>query len=117
MAGEMLRAKLLHNLLVLVLLVGLLPMFNHVSSMQTMRMDEAMASSMGAPQGNVATENTSENSASPCCDAICLSSLAWAFVVPQSVYPSVYGGGERISYSTLIIRSIYLQVAVPPPKA
>ena len=116
MAGEMLRAKLLHNLLVLVLLAGLLPMSNHVSSMQTMRMDEAVASSW-VPKGNVTTENTDKNSASSCCDVICPFSLAYAFVVPQSVYPSVYGGGERISYSTLIIRSIYLRVAVPPPKA
>lgn len=89
MAGEMLRAKLLHNLLVLVLLAGLLPMSNHVSSMQTMRMDETMTSSMGAPQGNVTTENNDENSASSCCDAICPFSLACAFVVPQSVHPSV----------------------------
>ena len=116
MAGEMFRAKLLHNLLVLVLLVGLLPMSNHISSMQTMRMDEAVASSMGAPQGNGTTENTDKNSASSCCDAICPFSLACAFVVPQFVYATAYGGSERIPYSTLIVRSIYLQVAFPPPK-
>ena len=116
MAGEMFRAKLLHNLLVLVLLVGLLPMSNHVSSMQTMRMDEAVASSR-APQGNGTTENTDKNSASPCCDAICPFSLVCAFVIPQSVCVALYGGSERISYSSFIARSIYLQVASPPPKA
>jgi hypothetical protein len=116
MVREMFRAKLLHNLLVLVLLVGLLPMSNHVSSMQTMRMDEVVASSL-APQGNVTTEKTDKNSASSCCDAICPFSLACAFVVPQSVYSGVYGGGERISYSSFIAQSIYLRVASPPPKA
>ena len=116
MAGKMFRAKLLHNLLVLVFLVGLLPMSNHVSSMQTMRMDKTMASSW-APQGNVTTENMDKNSASSCCDAICPFSLACAFVVPRPVYAIAYGGSERISYSALIVRSIYLQVAVPPPKA
>jgi hypothetical protein len=117
MAREMFRTKLLHNLLRLALLVGLLPMSNHMFAMQTMRMDEAMASSMGAPQGNVTTENTEENSASSCCDAICPSSLAWAFVIPQSICVALYGGSERILYSALILRSIYLQVAIPPPKA
>jgi len=109
--------KLLHSLLRVVLLVGLLPISNHMSAMQTMRMDEAMASSMWAPQGNGTTESTDEDSASSCCDAICPSSLAYAFVLPQSVYATVYGGSERISYSVFIVRSIYLQVASPPPKA
>ena len=117
MIGEMFRTKLLHNLLGLALLVGLLPMSNHMSAMQTMRMDEAMASSMGAPQGQVATENTSENSASPCCDAICPYSPAWAFVIPESVCLVLYGGSERFSYYSFIARSIYLRVASPPPKA
>ena len=113
----MFRTKLLHNLLPLVLLIGLLPMSNHMSAMHTMQMDEAMASSMGASQGNGTTENTDENSPSSCCDAICLSSLAYAFVLPQSVYATVYGDSERISYSVFTVRSIYLQVASPPPKA
>ena len=109
--------KLLHSLLRVVLLVGLLPISNHMSAMHPMQMDEAMASSMGASQGNGTTENTDDNSPSSCCDAICPSSLAYAFVIPQSVYATVYGGSERISYSAFIIRSIYLQVASPPPKA
>jgi hypothetical protein len=113
----MFRAKLLHNLLVLVLLVGLLPMSNHTRAMQTMRMDEGVTSSMGAPQGNGTTENTDKNSASSCCDAICPFSLACAFVVPQAVDARVHGGGERISYASFIARSIYLRVASPPPKA
>ena len=117
MAGEMFRAKLFHSLLRLVLLIGLLPMSNHISAMQTMRMDEAMASSMGASQGNGTTENTDKDSASSCCDAICPFSLACAFVAPQSVYAALYGGSERISYSVFTARSIYLQVASPPPKA
>ena len=85
--------------------------------MHSMRMDEAMASSMGASQGNGTTESTAEDSTRSCCDAICQSSLAYAFVLPQSVYATVYGGSERISYSAFIVRSIYLQVASPPPKA
>lgn len=113
----MFRTKLLHSLLRLVLLVGLLPMSNHMSAMQTMRMDEAMTSSTGSPQGNGTTENTDEDAASSCCDAICPFSLACAFVVPQSVYATVYGGSERISYSAFIARLIYLQAAIPPPKA
>ena len=112
----MFRTKLLHSLLRLVLLVGLFPMFNHMSAMQTMRMDEVMASSMAAPQGNGTTENTDENSPSSCCDAICPFPLGWAFVIPQSVYTAVYGGSERISYSAFVFQSIFLQVAVPPPK-
>ena len=117
MAGEMFKAKLFHNLLRLVLLAGLLRMSNHLSSIQTMHMDEAMASSMAAPQGNVTTENTDKNSVSSCCDAICPFSLAYAFVVPQFVYATTYGGSERIAYSSFIARSIYLRVTSPPPKA
>lgn len=92
-------------------------MSNHMSAMHSMRMDEAMTSSMGASQGNGTAESTDEDSASSCCDAICLFSLAYAFVIPQSVYVTVYGGSERISCSAFIFRSIYLQVAIPPPKA
>jgi hypothetical protein len=92
-------------------------MSNHMSAMHTMRMDEVIASSMGAPQENGTTGNIDENSASSCCDAICPFSLACIFVLPQSVYATVYGGSERISYSAVIARSIYLQVAIPPPKA
>jgi hypothetical protein len=117
MAGEMFRIKLYHNLLRLVLLVGLLPISNHMSTIHPMQMDEAMASSMGASQGNGTTESAAEDSASSCCDAICPSSLAYAFVLPQSVYATVYGGSERISYSVFVVRSIYPQVASPPPKA
>jgi hypothetical protein len=113
----MLGTKRLHSLLRVVLLVGLLPMSNHMSAMHPMRIDEAMASSMGAPQGNGTTESTDEDSASSCCDAICPSSLAYAFVLPQSVCVGLYGGSERISYSVFTVRSIYLQVAIPPPKA
>jgi hypothetical protein len=113
----MIRTKLLYGLLRLVLLVGLFPMSNHVSAMQTMRMDEAMVSSMEIPPGDVTTENTDENSASSCCDAICLFPLVWAVVIPQSVCVALYKGGERISGSAFIARSIYLQVAIPPPKA
>jgi hypothetical protein len=80
-------------------------------------MDEAMTSSKDASHANGATESTDEDATSSCCDAICPSSLAYAFVLPQSVYATVYGGSERISYSVFIVRSIYLQVASPPPKA
>ena len=113
----MFRTKLYRSLLRLVLLVGLLPMSNHMSTMHAMRMDEAMTSSMGASQDHATTENTDENPVSSCCDAICLSSLACAFVAPQSVYANVYGDSERIPYSVFIVRSIYPQVASPPPKA
>jgi len=112
----MFGTKLLDSLLRLVLLVGLLPMSNHTRAMQTLRMDEAMASSMEAPQGIVTTENTVKDSAGSCCDAICPFSPACAFVIPQSVYAAVHGGSDRIPYSALIVRSIYLQVAFPPPK-
>src|SRR5688572_18960513 len=114
MTGEMFSTKLLHDLVILVLLVGLLPISNH---MQTMRIDEATASSMEVPQSNVTTENTDENSASSCCDEICPFSLACTFVAPQSVYATMYGGSERIPYSAFIVRSIYLPVTIPPPKS
>jgi len=113
MAGEMFRAKLFHNLLPLVLLIGLLPMSNQMSAVQTMRMDEVMHSSGWAPQVNATTENPT----SSCCDAICPLSPACAFGVPQSIYATVYGGSDRIPHSTFIARSIYLQAAIPPPKA
>ena len=113
----MFRTKLYHSLLRVVLLVGLLPMSNHMSAMHTVRMEEAMASSMGASQGNGTTESTDEDSTHSCCNAICPSSLGSAFVIPQSVYATAYGGSERISVSAFIARSIYLRVASPPPKA
>lgn len=116
-AGEMLRTKLLHSLLRVVLLVGLLPLSNHMPAMHTLRMEEAMTSSAGGTQGKVTTKNTNENSASSCCDAICPFSLTCAFVLPQSGYAAVYGASDQISYSAFVVRSIYLQVAIPPPKA
>ena len=47
MAGEEFRKKLYDNLLRLLLLVGLLPISNHMSAMQAMSIDAAMTSSMG----------------------------------------------------------------------
>lgn len=117
MAREMFRANLLHIWLGLVILVGTLPMANLIPAMQTMQMDEMAVYSQEGFLGNVATENTDENSAHSCCNAVFLFSLACAFVIPQFVYATAYGGSERIPYSALIVRSIYLQVAFPPPKA
>jgi hypothetical protein len=113
----MFRTKLLYSLLRLVLLVGLLPMPNHISAMHIMRMDETMASSMGASQGNGTMESTDEHSPSSCCDAICPSSFAYAFLTPQYAYVDLAGGSERVLNSSPVVQSIYIETAIPPPKA
>jgi hypothetical protein len=85
--------------------------------MHSMRMDEAMASSMGASQGNGTTESTAEDSASSCCDAICPSSLSYTFLTPQYADIDLSGGSERVLNSSPVVQSIYIETAIPPPKA
>ena len=109
-------AKLLFFVLTFTLLVGLLPISNHMFAMHTMRMDDAMVSSMGTSHGNGTTESTDEDSASSCCDAICPSSLAYAFLIPQYAYIDLSGGSERVLNSSPVVQSIYIETAIPPPK-
>ena len=107
----MFRTKLLHILLGVTFLLGLLPISNHMLSMQGMRMDAA------ASQSITAHEKAAGNFSGSCCEAIGSFLLACDFMVFQSAYADLNGGSEQIAYSVPIIQSIYIATLAPPPKA
>lgn len=111
MTGKIFTSKLLSAVLGSALLIGLLPMSNHMSFMQTMSIDAATASQSHIVQGNVG--DTSPRS---CCDAIGPLSPACDFVISQSGYVAQYGGNERVEDTAPIVQSIYIETIAPPPK-
>ena len=111
MISRLWNTKLLHIILGVTFLVGLLPVPNHMLSMQEMHMAaEASISSM-------AQEKPSGNSTSSCCEAIGSLLFGCDFIVIQSMYADLNGGSEQIAYSVPIVQSIYIQTLAPPPKA
>lgn len=103
-------ARLLSITLPIALLMGLLPISNHMSSMQTMRMDAT------APHINNLQENAGDHSTSSCCDAIGPFVVTCDFMASQSARIPDYGGSERVAYSAPIVESIYIKTLAPPPK-
>ena len=94
------------------LVVGLLPVSNHMLSMHKMPMEAAMASQSYMVQGN-----TGGNSTGSCCDAIGSVSPSCDLMVSQSACVPVYGDSERVVNSAPLIQTTYLITATPPPKA
>ena len=107
---RILTAQLLHVALGSVLLFALLPMPNHMMSIQTVHMDSA------APQINIVQGNAGGHSTSSCCDAIGPFVLTCDFLASQSARIPDYGVSERIAYSVPIAQSIYVRTLAPPPK-
>jgi hypothetical protein len=100
-------ARLLFLTLTFALLMGLLPISNHMSPM---RMDAT------APQINNLQENAGDHSTSSCCVAIGPSVLTCEFMASPSACIPEYGDCERVAYSVAIIQAIYIQTLAPPPK-
>jgi len=111
MISKIWNAKLLHILLGSTFLIGLLPISNHMLSMQAMHMN-AVASVSSTVQ-----EKATENSTGSCCEAIGSSLLACDFMVFQTACVGSNGGSEQIVYSVPIVQSIYIESLAPPPKA
>ena len=111
MIGKTWNAKLTHILLGLTLLVGLLPISNHMESMRVISMNMAASPSI------TTDEKTSDNSPGSCCEAIGSFLLACDFIVFQSAFIDPTGGSEQVAYSLPIVQSIYIQTLAPPPKA
>lgn len=111
MVSKIWSVRLLHILLGITFLVGLLPISNHMLTMQAMHMVA------GASSGNTTQEETGDYSAASCCEAIGSLLLACDFMVFQPVCAGPSGGSEKIAYSVLILQSIYIQILAPPPKA
>ena len=103
-------ARLLLFTLTFALLIGLLPISNHMSSMPAMRMDAAI------PQSNIVQGSVEDHSTSSCCDAIGPFVLTCDFMASQSACIPEYGDSERVAYSVPIIQSIYIRIVAPPPK-
>ena len=112
MLGKSFTAKLLSIALTYALMSGLLPISNHMLSMQTMRMEAAMASQSYMVQGN-----TGGNSAGSCCDAMGSVSPLCDLMVSQSACVPVYGDSERVLNFAPVIQSIYTEAVIPPPRA
>ena len=117
MIGKILNAKLLHILLGFALLIGLLPISNHMLPMQTMRLDATATSQFAAFQSNPVQRDAGGNSTRSCCDAMGAFSPACDLVVSQSVHVASYEGGKQIANSDPIFQSVYIHVIAPPPKA
>jgi hypothetical protein len=111
MTRKIWNAKLLHFLLGFTFLIGLLPISNHMLSMQAMHMDAT--ASLGSP----VQEKTSNNSTGSCCEAIGSFLLACDFMAFQIAFVGSNGGNNQIAYSIPIVQSIYIESLAPPPKA
>ncbi|SRR6266542_2155092 len=111
MISKIWNSKLLHILLGTIFLVGLLPISNHMLSMQEMHM------AVEASISSTAQEKTGGNSTGPCCEAIGSLLLACDFMVFQSAWVGSNRGSEQIAYSIPIVQSIYIESLAPPPKA
>ncbi len=107
----MFRRKLLSLLLGSIFLIGLLPISNHMLSMQAMHMN-AVASVSSTVQ-----EKTTENSTGSCCEAIGSFLLACDFMVFQTAFVGSNWGSNQITYSIAVIHLVYIETLVPPPKA
>lgn len=93
------------------LLIGLLPISNHMLTMPAMRGDAMTISRNDVVQGTSA-----DNSTGSCCDLMGASSLACDVMFSHSACVALYGGGEQVVNSEPIARSIYLEAISPPPK-
>jgi len=111
MAFRILIAKLLYVALGSALLLTLLPMPKHASSMQAMLMDTTSSSQAYAAQGNVGGHSTAS-----CCDAMGSFSLACDLIVSQANYTAPCGDGKRVVNSAPIVQSNYVEALTPPPK-
>jgi len=105
-------ARILLIVLTFALLIGLSPISTHMSSVQTMQMDETMISY----QSNMNHGNAGAIITGSCCDEMASFSIGCAFLVPPCAYVGLSGGSERIGFSTPLIQSIYIQALAPPPK-
>lgn len=81
--------------------------------MQAMHMDEMAVSN----QSNMKQESTGENSTGSCCDEIAPFSLGCSFLVPQYACIDLSGGSKRVLNSSPLVQFIYIETAIPPPKA
>src|SRR6266536_3354056 len=108
MISKIWHAKLLDILLGFTFLIGLLPISNHMLSMQAMHMN-AVASVSGTVQ-----EKTSDNSTGSCCDVITPCSLGVAFLVPQTGIITSYGDSKRVISLAPKVQSIYIEALIPP---
>jgi hypothetical protein len=106
MTRKILTAKLLSLVLGSVFLTGLLPLSNHMLSMDS-----------AAYQSRMDQGNTSDTSTDTCCEAIGACLLTCDFMVFPSAYIGQKGGREQVTYSNPIIQLIYIEILAPPPKA
>ncbi len=111
MISKIWNTKLLHIVLGTTFLVGLLPISNHMLSMQGMHMAAETSIS------STAQEKTRGNSTGSCCEAIGSLLFACDFIVFESADAGPSGGSEQIAYVVPIIQSIYIESLAPPPKA
>src|SRR5919109_2667394 len=109
MAIRISTARLLCVVLGAILLFALLPMPNHMSTMQAMGTDMVSFSQYDLVQGNVG-----DNSTESCCDAIGSFLIVCDFMVFSSACVGPYGGSERVETSVAGIQSIYIEDVSPP---
>jgi hypothetical protein len=101
MMSKIWNTKLLHIILGVTFLVGLLPISNHMPSMQGMHMAAEVSIS------STAQEKTGHNSTGSCCEAIGSLLFACDFIVFQTACLSSNGGSEQIAYLVPIVQSFY----------
>jgi hypothetical protein len=111
MSRKTLAVHLFSIALASALLMGALPMTSHMSSM---RMDREMVSERAVSETNIVSGNMNATSSESCCDVICPFSI---FLVPQFAYAATCGDKKQVVNSDPLIQSIYIESAVPPPKA
>lgn len=106
-------AKLLFVLLISAIAMELSPTVYPMSSMQLMYKDETVISY----QGKMDHGSTEKNSMGSCCDEIAPFSMGCGFLIPQYPCVDLLRGSNRVTNSTPLLQSIYIEARTPPPKS
>ena len=99
------------------LLIELLPVPNHMSSVEIMPMETPTISQIDASQRILVQRHARDNSTGSCCDAMNPVSLACDFLPSHSACTTLYGDSQRVINSDPVVRLIYIEAISPPPKA
>ena len=105
-------ARFLFILYLSVIAMGLFPLTQPMSSMQTMHMDEMTISHQSKMERSGAG-----NSMGSCCDEIAPFSVGCALLVPEYTFFDSFGGSNKVIIPNLVVQSIYIETLTPPPKA
>jgi hypothetical protein len=111
MLSKIWNVKLLRIVLGVTFLVGLLPISDHMLTMQAMHIETSESLS------STEQEKQDPSPMGSCCEAIGSLLLTCDFLAVQLAYIGSIWGGKQFPYSVPIVQLIYIKSLAPPPKA